>query len=239
MRTRIDGKFGIVIVAALAGLLAVGVFLTGTVVAQGLMRGWHPGGWHGGMMGGWGNASPRDPSVPRLSLSQVDGKVADYLALYYGKADLRVAEVMEFENNFYAQVQERSTGINAFELLIDPYAGNVWPEYGPNMMWNTKYGMMGPMGMMRGLIWGGRTQATADMPIEPERAVQLAQRFLDSKHLGWTAEEEPDTFYGYYTIHSLDKDGTVQGMLSVNGYSGRVWYHTWHGQFVGMEESEG
>ena len=29
------------------------------------------------------------------------------------------------------------------ELLIDLYTGNAWPEYGPNMMWNTKYGHMG------------------------------------------------------------------------------------------------
>jgi hypothetical protein len=25
-------------------------------------------------------------------------------------------------------------------------------------------------------------------------------------------------------------------MLSVNGYTGAVWYHTWHGPFVAMEE---
>jgi len=27
-------------------------------------------------------------------------------------------------------------------------------------------------------------------------------------------------------------------MLSVNGYSGQVWYHNWHGQFVDMLELE-
>ena len=27
-------------------------------------------------------------------------------------------------------------------------------------------------------------------------------------------------------------------MLSVNGYSGEVWYHSWHGPFVAKEEGE-
>ena len=34
---------------------------------------------------------------------------------------------MEFEKNFYAQVAEKSSEINAFELLIDPYTGVVLP----------------------------------------------------------------------------------------------------------------
>ena len=34
------------------------------------------------------------------------------------------------------------------------------------------------------------------------------------------------------------KDGQVFGMLSVNGYSGEVWYHNWHGAFIEMEELE-
>jgi len=27
-------------------------------------------------------------------------------------------------------------------------------------------------------------------------------------------------------------------MLSVNGYTGQIWYHTWHGAFVDMSEHE-
>jgi hypothetical protein len=27
------------------------------------------------------------------------------------------------------------------ELLVNPYTKEVIPEYGPNMMWNLKYGM--------------------------------------------------------------------------------------------------
>jgi len=53
--------------------------------------------------------------------------------------DLEVAEMMEFSNHFYAIVQEESTGIGAFEVLVDKVSGAVHPEPGPNMMWNLKY----------------------------------------------------------------------------------------------------
>ena len=42
-------------------------------------------------------------------------------------------------------------------------------------------------------------------------------------------------FYGYYTL-DFEKDGRIAGMLSVNGYSGQVFLHTWHGTFI--EEAE-
>jgi hypothetical protein len=75
--------------------------------------------------------------------------------------DLAIAEIMEFERNFYVVFYERSTGVGAFEMLIDKETGRIFPEYGPNMMWNTKYGhggmgwsMMGMGGPMMG-SWTG------------------------------------------------------------------------------------
>jgi len=35
------------------------------------------------------------------------------------------------------------------------------------------------------------------------------------------ATDEPDAFYGYYTLHVL-RAGEIAGMLSVNGYTGQV-----------------
>ena len=142
---------------------------------------------------------------------------------------------MEFANNFYAEVEEKSTGIHAFELLIDPYTGAVYPEPGPNMMWNTKYGhMSGMMGWMMG-GWGRRQEKP--MSVTPEQALNIAQQWLDKSLPGASAAEEADVFYGYYTIHVM-KEGQVYGMLSVNGYSGDVWYHTWHGDFIELKELE-
>jgi hypothetical protein len=88
---------------------------------------------------------------------------------------------------------------------------------GPNMMWNTKYGMMG-------------VQAVSAMTITEEKAKVFAQQFLDSRLPG-TKAEESGVFYGYYHFDVM-KDAKMYGMLDVNGYSGQAWYHTWHGGFI-------
>ena len=70
----------------------------------------------------------------------------------YGNPNLEVGEVMEFANNYYAEVEEKDTHIGAMEVLINRPGNRVYPEPGPNMMWNTKYGMMsgGGYGRMMG-----------------------------------------------------------------------------------------
>jgi hypothetical protein len=175
-----------------------------------------------GMMGGWGGY---DPSARQISIDDAAEAVDRYLSAYYGD-DLVLVEIMEFAWNFYAEVEEKATSIHAMELLIDKYSGQVFPEMGPNMMWNTKYGMM--------TSYAQRVQATADMPVTPEQAKGLAQQMLTTNLADFTVDEA-DTFYGYYTLHTLRR-GVVEGMLSVNGYSGEIWYHNWHGPFIGMKE---
>jgi hypothetical protein len=223
--------------------------MPGMLDGQGMMpggmmrRGGMPGMMGGGMMGMMG-ADDGEPGVDpgpapkRLTAAEVAKAVDAYLAQNYNNADLEVVELMEFEKNFYAQVAEKSTEINAFELLIDPYTGAVWPEYGPNMMWNTKYGHMSGMGGMMMQGWGGKGigEPTADMPVNLDQARKNAQAYLDARKSGLTIEDGTDVFYGYYTVHTVDKDGNTVGMLSVNGYTGRVWYHTWHGKFIGMAD---
>jgi len=144
--------------------------------------------------------------------------------------DLKVREVMEFSNHFYVMVQEKGTGVNAFELLVDKDNGRIFYEPGPNMMWNVKYGHM--WRMMRGF----RGTPSADMPITVQNASQYAQRWL-YRNMPGAKVEEPEKFYGYYTIDA-SRNGQIFGMLSVNGYTGDVWYHSWHGQFVNMVEYE-
>src|SRR3989337_2087240 len=94
----------------------------------------------GGMMGGGGGYNPQ---AKPITLDQAAEAVGRYLNAY-GRG-LTLKEVMEFTQNFYAEVEEEDTGIHAMELLIDRYSGQVYPEIGPNMMWNTKYGMMARM----------------------------------------------------------------------------------------------
>ncbi|HEY8685034.1 MAG TPA: hypothetical protein VIO57_05460 [Chloroflexota bacterium] len=101
------------------------------------------------------------------------------------------------------------------------------------MMWNTTYGMMtGGMGGMMGF-----QQARGPMKFTPERARRIAQHWLNQNRAGSTTEA-PDQFPGYYTVHFLYQ-GKIAGMLSVNGYAGRVWYHDWHGKFLRMRVVRG
>lgn len=175
----------------------------------------------GGMMGGYYTQVP--VGAQTISISQAQQAVEQYVA-NYGASGLKVDELIEFQDNFYAIVKEKSTGTGAFELLVNRVTGAVMPELGPNMMWNTKYGMMGGSGMMR----FGRPSGA--MTVSEDRAGQIAQKWLDANQNG-AVIEAPDSFYGYYTVH-YKKDAQVAGMLSVNGYSSQVWYHNWHGGFI-------
>lgn len=156
-----------------------------------------------------------------------------------GNSDLELAEIMVFDNNAYARIVEKSTGIGAMELLVDPVSKVVFPEYGPNMMWNLKYGHMGRLGGMMGGMMGqsqnNSNLVDATMSVTPQEALQAAQNYLDQEFPGYKTAADADPFYGYYTIDIL-KDGKVYGMLSVNGFNAEVFFHSWHGTFI--EESD-
>jgi hypothetical protein len=196
----------------------------------------------GGMMS-FGNGAQATPLESFDAAEQAFQRYIDAT----GNTDLALDEVMQFQWNYYAVVKDKSTGSGAFELLADPRTGAVFPEMGPNMMWNTKYspmssyggGMMGgmggfaPGGMMSG-TWGPTAPATQPS-VTADQSQQFAQQWLDQYQPGSTTET-PDAFPGYYTVH-ITKDGQVTGMLSVNAYTGQVWFHTWHGAFVATSEA--
>lgn len=191
-----------------------------------------------------------------LTVDQAKAAAEKYLA-NLDNSDLQIAEIMIFDNNAYVVVKEASTGNGAFELLVDSGSELAYPEHGPNMMWNLKYGglnhqymmgnsggMMGMMGgnggmmtMMGGSGWDSTIPAdvSSEMTVTPEQAIEYAQKYIDTNISGATAATDVIKFYGYYTL-DFEKDGKVAGMLSVNGYSGQVFFHTWHGTFI--EESE-
>ena len=210
-----------------------------------------------GMMGGYGTWPGTTANVTPLTVEQATQAAEKYLA-GLNNADLKIAEVMIFDNNAYVRVVEQSTGIGAFELLVDPLTQIAYPEYGPNMMWNLKYGglnhrgmmvarfpatMMGGyggmtprMGVMGGYAWNATpADVSAQMPVTEKQALETAQKYLDTYLPGTTTAEDADPFYGYYTIDTL-RDGKIVGMLSVNGYNSQVFLHTWHGNFIEMSE---
>lgn len=183
------------------------------------------------MMGNWGISGYTLNATP-LSLDQAIARGKQYVASL--GSDLALAEVMEFSNHFYGEVKEKSTGIYAFEFLMDKATGAISPEPGPNMMWNTKYGHMGSRGMMGGFRFGSVSTTNT---VTAEQARQSAQQYLNANLPGTLVGDEVSQFYGYYTLH-VERDGKTIGMLSVNGFDGSVWYHTWHGSFIGMKEVE-
>ena len=143
-------------------------------------------------------------------------EIADSYLSSLDNPDLVIDHFEEYSHNFYLSLIESSTGRGADEIIIDRYSGRLLQEP-QSMMWNEKYGMM------------GRDQRT-EMPLSEQQALERAQLFLDEAYPG-TETGQIVTYYGYYTIMTMH-EGRHYGMLSVNGRTGEVWYHTWHGMFI-------
>jgi hypothetical protein len=196
-----------------------------------------------GMMGGYGYSSGTS-AVTTLTLDSARSAVQDYLNAY-DNDDLEIKEVMLFSQNAYAIVSEKSTGMGAMELLVDPSTLNVYPEYGPNRMWNLKYGMMGTggcgFGNGSGVCGQGLAQsdanAASENSISMDKAATIANQYLATNMNGAVVSQPGTAFYGYFTFDYTQND-KIAGMLSVNGSSGQVWLHTWHGQFIDEMEMD-
>jgi hypothetical protein len=228
------------------GWNGTGGYGSGMMGQGGMMNG------QGGMMNGYGS---NNSDLTSLTIEQAKAASGKYLSSL-NTSGLSIGEVMIFDNHAYVLIKESDTGLGAFELLVDPASQAAYPEHGPNMMWNLKYsglnhqymlenysgmmGMMGGTGMMNGMMsgngWASISPAdvSAEMTVTPEQAIGYAQKYLDENVPG-AAATTPIQFYGYYTL-DFEKHGKVAGMLSVNGFSGQVFLHTWHGAFV--EEAE-
>lgn len=181
---------------------------------------WTPASWRAGTAGpGYGPmmgvAEPGTGPVRDLDDAE---RTARRFADGWG---LRVGEVMQFDNGFYAELVDPS-GSGATEVLIDPATGSVRLEFGPAMMWNARYGMMRP---------GARTGGDR---IGPAEARRIAEKWLRTNAPGLSADEA-EAFPGYYTLHTMSGD-RIAGMLSVHATTGAVWYHTWHGRFIAIRE---
>lgn len=209
------GRLWVPLVALLA-MLGSGTWLA--TQEDGFGGGFGPwGGMGGPMMGGssragWlaGDGDPVD------DLAEARDRAEEYAETL--APDLLVGEVMRFTNNYYAELEEPD-GTLATEVLVEPRTGAVQLEFGPAMMWNSRYGMMARSG--------------ADARVSADEALEIAQRWVDDRDRLTVAE--PDAFPGYYTLHTL-QDGRIEGMLSVNAFTGAVWYHSWHGEFQEMSE---
>ena len=281
MRAAVRTTLILVLVVVLgAGLFYGGMYYAGRRYSPwgaGMMGGFGPSGMMGaygygspgngtfgpGMMGGYGGMMNGGGMMGRyrsgslygakpLTVKQAKSAVDSYLVGLHN-SDLALKEIMTFDNNAYAIVVEKSTNIGAFELLVDPVNQSVLPEYGPNMMWNLKYGTMsvfggygmmgnsygrGPGGMMGGSgpnSGAAAPQVSADMRVSADEASQAAQKYLDFALPGVKVTTEVTPFHGYYTI-DIARHGDIVGMLGVNGYTKQVVLHTWHGSCIATSE---
>jgi hypothetical protein len=238
MKQRIKGDRNmntktILVLAAIVVVLGAGYAIAGTgSIWNGMMGGFGNGKGmmgNGGMMGsangfaagsqcGAGTSDYGANAAP-ITIDEAKTAVEKYLA-GTGNTDLDLAEVIQFNNHFYAGIKEKSTGNYAFELIVNKYTGAVGPEMGPNMMWNAKYGHM--------------SIGEIEAKVTEEQALKIAQDYIDRAFPG-TKVKGADTFSGYYTME-VTKDNEIFGMLSVNSNTGAVWYHTWHGTFEKLLE---
>ncbi len=186
-----------------------------------------------GMMGAWTPSADLAPTAGKpLTLDKATVIAKAYITAWNSTSKLELGDVMQFSNHFYGEAIESDTTRGAFEFLIDPATGTVYAEPGPNMMWNLRYGTMGAhMGISRPTNDGDK------MTITPDQAVKNAQDYLDKVLPGTKVEDKPLAFYGFYTLDIL-RDGKVTGMLSVNGYTGQVWLHHWHGDFIAVTSEQ-
>ena len=250
---------------ALIGLAAVIAAIT-AAVAFAAVRATNGSGGYGSMMGGSGYSMMGPHGAQSSWYLQGSGPVTTIAAArtqaqqFANRFDLKTDEVMQFTNNFYVLLVDQQ-GKPATEVLVDPETGAVTLEYGPAMMWNTKYGMMGSSvtkpggggmmggsvtggvragmgGMMSGMMGsiGGRatwTPGTVTGSVDVTQARSLANTWLAKQGSGVTTGDV-DALPGYYTFEVL-KDGKISSMLSVNATTGAVFYHWWHGTFVARE----
>lgn len=136
-----------------------------------------------------------------------------------------MADIFIFNNSpYYISVEKKDSGKGAFELLFDPYRKVIYPEYGPNMMWNKEHGMSYMMG------W---SEPVTDNLLNRQQVLDKAGDYATEN--GFTVEDKGHQFPGYYTFHT-EEDNQPKGMLSVNAYSGQVWYHSWHGELASIIE---
>jgi hypothetical protein len=191
------------------------------------MMGWGPGsGLNGpgsGMMGGTGMMGTVWLAGNGTAVTSI-AAARDRANKAAVPAGLHSGEVIWFDNGFYVELKD-TVGDSATEVIVDPGGGAVFTEPGPAMMWNTRYGMHGAI-----------TGLNPAPSITAQQAQQIATQWVNA-NLSGRVVLPPDSYPGYYTSETTTSGGTINGMLSVNDITGQVWYHSWHGKFLAMQDA--
>jgi hypothetical protein len=250
-----------IIIIAVIGTALVGASTLAFLGTQGTPTTGTYGNYVNGMMNGYqtypSTTNPQTTAPPTLTTpsqtttTPITPNDAATIAQNYlnqiGNPNLEVKTVQEYTSTYYVQIVEKDTGIGAFELSVDKVTGAVVPMQGPTMMWDTKYGVIGANTMMGYLStgysgYGGmmsrggmmnwlRGTPTAAMPISPSQAQSYAQQYLDTNYPGTTVGATT-TYYGYYTMQVIGSNGSIVGMVGINGATGQVMDYTWCGTYM-------
>jgi hypothetical protein len=191
----------------------------------GMMQGWGqmgPGMMQGAMMGGSSDSSSMWSMMGNAGIMSWHGATDQPIGLSDASASLgsfaltcgfglTIGKVLAFDDSFYAVLLDASNDAVG-EVLLDRYSGSVYPEPGPNMMWNANWGAGG---------------ASATTPVYDLAAAQaLATTFLASYLPGATVLDGR-ALPGYASFEVGTE--TPKAVLSVNFSTGEVWVHTWLG----------
>ncbi|BEP28326.1 hypothetical protein HLPR_06570 [Helicovermis profundi] len=221
------------------------------MMGQGGYNGMMGQGGYNGMMGQNGysgitgaNGYGATSTLKKINIDVLKTNVEKYISNYPDK--LEISDIFIFEDtDYYFSIIESDTKRGAMELLVNPYTGAVYPEYGPNMMWNLKYGTMinttmqtqNSNNIFKNFFSKSKNEFGKNQ-ISQKEAYNSAVNYLKDNGLDnkYAISKSAHEFYGYFTFH-IEKDGETVGMLSVNGISGLVWQHNWHGKLINLIEN--
>ena len=175
-----------------------------------------------------GLINPNQPEdqqpLEKITLDKAVEKATAYVESL-DNSNLVLKKVMQFENNFFALVEEKDSGMGAFQLVIGPYGERVTGSIRPLIAWNTKYGHRR----------FGQEVTIQENTVSMADAAAAAQAELDAKVAGAKVEAQGTEYFGYYTF-TYKVDGKIAGLISVNGLDKTAWLHTSHGDFIAEKE---
>jgi len=149
-----------------------------------------------GMLGGGSSYVYDSYGGEDLATDELIATIQRYLERQ-NNPDLVLARLREFRWAYLAEVIERSTGRHAFGMMVGKAIGQISPEAGPNLFWNTRYGSMiaevgGGYGMVGRLL---PEHPLGEMPLVEPEARSIAKQALKELGTGLKLSGETAVFY--------------------------------------------
>lgn len=176
----------------------------------------------------WSMGDPAKPlSLTRIRVGTAARDVMSFLD-EHGYKNIKIERIIEFDLYYYVVLKEKGVQHPATEVIVAPYSGHVYPSPGAATMWNTRYGI-------RGSLRDSGPAKNDTRRLNEKQAERFAQAFLKAAGGGYKVSSG-EHFYGYRSF-TFTKDGKIAGILSVNDRTGQVWWDSWLGAFMGVDDT--